>query len=173
MSNGGFFINPFELYDRLTGKKNKEKYNQLVSRIKYAIIELNNEQKYQKKLEQEYENITKYVFLYFWAPHIEVPSTTVIKSFIIQNINKDFDELIKNYDDSQNLTPSQQLILDRQNAILKKRVEKIYSKAKNEIKCPCGAPIKKNEHEWWLEKNKIFTDCDKCGKAIQLTKGDK
>ena len=87
---GGGFINVLGLYDRLTRKKDKEKYNQLVSRIKYAIIELNNEQKYQKKLEQEYENITNYVFMYFWAPDIEVPSITVIKSFIIQNINKDF-----------------------------------------------------------------------------------
>ena len=169
----GFLINPFEVYDRFTAKGSKEKYNQLVSRIKYAIIELNNEQKYQEKLEQEYKDITKYVFMYFWAPHIEVPSIPVIKSFIIQNINKNFDELIKNHDDTQNLTPTQQLILDRQNASLKKRVEKIYSKAKNEIKCPCGAPIKQYKHNWWLEKNKIFTDCDKCGKAIQLTKGDK
>ena len=45
---GGGFINVLDLYDRLTGKKKKKKYNQLVSRIKYAIIELNNEQKYQK-----------------------------------------------------------------------------------------------------------------------------
>ena len=121
-------------------------------------------------------------------PQSEVPSTAVIKSFIIQNINKDFYELLKNYKDNslnlsskqelflmreQNWLPGQQVALDRQIAILKKRVEKIYSKAKNEIKCPCGAPIKQYEHNWRLEKNKIFTDCDKCGKAIQLTKGDK
>ena len=64
---GGIFIDGIELYDRLTHKKDKEKYNQLVSRIKYAIIELNNEQKYQEKLELEYKNITNYVFLYFWC----------------------------------------------------------------------------------------------------------
>ena len=132
----GFLINPFEVYDRLKANPQQVKAGKLISNIKFAIIELNDEEKYQKKLEQEYENISKYVFHYFWWSFTEVPSIQIIKSLIKQNIDKNFYELLENEIDSSFLSPHLAAhipIILRSNKAIKQAIKHLNKTEKNNL----------------------------------------